>query len=179
MNIGFDLDKIFIDYPPFVPDSLVNRLYRRETSNKLEYRMPGKAERTLRVFSHHPLFRPVIKQNISELKKIKKNNCKIYLISSRFGFLKKRTESLINKNGFSTIFDGLYFNYDNEQPHLFKNRIIKKLKINTYIHDDINTITYLAAQNKNIKFYWLNSQKLGKLDVNINGITSISQISLK
>jgi hypothetical protein len=84
-------------------------------------------QQKVRVISHHHLLRPPIKVNIEALKKIssdKKN--KTYLVSSRFGFLKGRTEAILKRYKLKDYFSGAYFNYKNEQPHIFKERIIKK-----------------------------------------------------
>ena len=30
MNIGFDLDKVFIDTPPFIPKTVIEKLYKKK-----------------------------------------------------------------------------------------------------------------------------------------------------
>lgn len=176
MNIGFDLDKIFIDYPPFIPDSVIDRIYKKKSNGTLLYRIPARPEQLLRHLSHHPIFRPLIKDNISFLKKFSKTKNDLFLISSRFGFLQQRTNDLVKKEGFDRIFKGLYFNYNNEQPHLFKDMIIKRLKIKKYIDDDFALIKYLASQNKNVTFYWFNPKENKKISSNIIGITKLTEI---
>lgn len=52
----------------------------------------------------------------------------------------------------------MYFNFSNEQPHLFKNRIIKNLKLDYYIDDDLSLLNYVAKNNPATKFFWLTSQ---------------------
>src|SRR3989344_1891847 len=123
MNIGFDLDKIFIDYPPFIPDSLIDSLYRKTSSSTLSYRIPSLPEQIIRKVSHHSIFRPPIKNNISFMRGIfaKKKN-KYFLISSRFGFLKRETYIILKKYQLDKLFHGIHFNFNNEQPHLFKNK---------------------------------------------------------
>lgn len=177
MNIGFDLDKIFVDYPPLVPDKLIDRLYKKKSNGILEYRFPSQLEQRLRQFSHQPLFRPTIKKNIEHLKKIDKEGNKLFLISSRFGFLKPQTERLIKKLEFDKVFDGIYFNYSNEQPHIFKSNLIQKLKLDIYIDDDFALLKYTAKHNKKTMFYWLNKHvKRNKLTRNIIAIPTLSDI---
>lgn len=176
MNIGFDLDKIFIDYPPFVPDWLIDKLYKKGANGELSYRMPSKAEQILRLVSHYSIFRPPIKENIEIIKKLYRNNNKHYLISSRFNFLKNKTEVLIKKHQLDKFFDGLFFNFKNEQPHLFKNNVIKKLKIGLYVDDDLQLLQYLSAKNSKVKFFWLNNNETRKLENNLFAIRKLSEM---
>ena len=177
MNIGFDLDKIFIQYPPFIPEILIDKAYKRMLDGKLKYRVPPKPEQLLRSFLHQPIFRQPIKNNIAFVKKLtKQNSNKHYLISGRFGFLKSRTNQIIKKHGFDKIFDGLYFNYSNNQPHLFKNEIIKKLRIDLYVDDDLQLLEHLCKDNPKIKFFWLNKNVSKELSKNLFAIKNLSEM---
>jgi len=176
MNIGFDLDKIFIDYPPFIPDSLIDSLYRKTSSSTLSYRIPSLPEQIIRKVSHHSIFRPPIKNNISFMRGIfaKKKN-KYFLISSRFGFLKRETYIILKKYQLDKLFHGIHFNFNNEQPHLFKNKTIQQLHIDYYIDDDLPLLKFLAKKNPNKKFFWLNKQT-GTINKNIFGIKHLAEI---
>lgn len=176
MNIGFDLDKIFIDYPPFIPDIIFDTFYKKKSHGELLYRIPNKPEQLLRYIIHHPLLRPPIRKNLDFLQAFSKTNNNLYLISSRFGFLEKRTNELVQRYGFDNLFKGLYFNYSNKQPHLFKDAIIKELKIQKYIDDDFALIKYLAQHNPHVHFFWLNQKENKKMTNNIEAITNLSQI---
>lgn len=177
MNLGFDFDKIFIDYPPFVPHKLIDRLYKKKVNGALAYRIPSKPEQFFRLLTHHPLFRPEIPENIKFIKKITaEKNHKHYLISSRFRFLQKRTEHLIKKHKFDEIFDGLFFNYANEQPHIFKNKIINKLSIHRYVDDDLRLLEFIISQNPAIICFWLNKVHKGLMKKNLFAITKLSDM---
>ena len=90
-KIGFDFDKVFVDYPPFVPTTIIDLLYKKKNGH-LTYRYPGSFEKQIRILSHHHLLRSPIKINIKALAQIAKNeDVETYVISSRFSFLKKRT----------------------------------------------------------------------------------------
>ncbi len=177
MNLGFDLDKVFIDYPPLIPDSVLNHLYKKKANGILIYRIPSRPEQILRGLIHLPFLRPKIKKNIEFLQSLSKKDNKLYLISSRFSFLEKTTDKLTKKYGFDNIFDEMYFNFSNKQPHLFKDEILKKLKIDRYVDDDFHLIKYVAKQNKKVKFYWLNSQRrTHMLTRNITAISNLEDI---
>ncbi len=161
MKIGFDFDKVFVNFPPFIPTSLVHFLYKKRT-RRLSYRIPGKIEQKVRILSHHPVLRKPITKNVQILQKIaKQNNHDLYLISGRFGFLKQKTEEWIIRHNMQPLFKEIHFNFKNKQPHLEKNRVIQKTKIDTFIDDDLDLLLYLAKQNPKIQFYWVkNGERL-------------------
>ncbi len=180
MNIGFDLDKVFIDYPPLVPSNLINFLYKRPSKKTLQYRIPKKSEQLFRQISHISFLRPLIKNNfeILEYKSFKRKH-KHFLISSRFSFLKKRTNHIIEKYQFDKLFDGMFFNFKDEQPHFFKNRIIGQLKIHRYIDDDLDLLKFLSKKNKKTLFYWLNDKINKKLTPNLFAVKSLESVFKK
>jgi len=177
MNIGFDLDKIFINTPPIVPREIIEWLYKEKANGSLKYRIPSKLEQIIRIVSHNPLLRSPITQNLDYIKDLvltKKN--KYYLISSRFSFLKERTDSLIKRYDFDKIFNAMYFNYENKQPHLFKNEIIKKLSLDKFVDDDLQLLEYLTDKNPMTKFFWLNNKISKPLRKNLFAIKRISEM---
>lgn len=177
MNIGFDLDKIFIDYPPLIPHGIIDRAYKKISKNQLIYRIPSRYEELFRLLLHIPILRRPIKKNISFVKKLTTlNKNKYFLISGRFGFLKNRTDEIIRKYKFDKIFNGLYFNFANNQPHLFKQDIIIKLKINLYVDDDLQLLRYLSLKNPKVKFFWLNNKESKKLENNLFAIRNLSEM---
>lgn len=188
MIIGFDFDKVFIDYPPFIPYSIIDYLYKgslvlRKNGTKnviLHYRFPGSFEQKVRILSHYPIFRRPLKNNISALKKITESKeDKTYLVSSRFGFLKKRTDVILQKYNLNKYFDGIYFNYSNMQPHIFKEKTIRNLKIEIYIDDDIDLALYLAKKIPNLRIFWVRDgrERIGPLPTNVIPIKNLYELS--
>src|SRR3990167_3846517 len=146
MNVGFDLDKIFINTPPFVPGKIIEWFYKGKPDGLLKYRIPSRAEQIIRLFSHHPLFRPVITRNINYVKNLASTSTnKYYLISGRFGFLKNSTEALIKRHGFNEIFDAMFFNFVNKK-------------------------------NKKTRFFWLNNNTEKIINDNLIAITHLSKM---
>ena len=176
MNIGFDFDKVFIDYPPGLPDVLFDKLYKKKSNGTLLYRIPSKPEQVFRRLTHLSFLRPLIKENVAFLRSIPKQEHRIYLVSSRFGFLEQVTSRLVKKHGFDKIFDGMYFNFQNLQPHLFKSEVIKELKLDMYVDDDLPLLRYVARHNKRTRFYWLNKSVAKQVTHNITGVTTLSDV---
>lgn len=177
MNIGFDLDKIFINYPPFIPSELINRLYKQKSNGVLLYRMPSKAEGTIRILSHHPFLRPPIIGNIQFVEGLAKSKKhRYYLVSSRFSFLKHQTNLIVKKYNFDKIFDAMLFNFEDQQPHIFKDNIIKKMKIDRYVDDDLPLLEFVSKNNPNTRFFWLNRGQTKSLRKNLFAIKNLSEM---
>jgi uncharacterized HAD superfamily protein len=177
MRIGFDLDKVFIDSPPFIPSHWIEKAYKKKDNGILLYRIPSYPEQLFRKSLHYPAFRPPIKQNIAILKELAKQKHELYLISSRYKFLEKITNDLIKRHHLDKFFTNLYFNYENQQPHLFKNEVLNTLNLDMYIDDDLSLLKHIAKNNKKTKFYWLNRGRTQRnVPQNIVGINSLTEI---
>lgn len=150
IKVGFDLDGVIIDKPPFMPKILIEWLYRSHKNKRLAYRFPNKPEQIIRWISHFPVFRPPLKKNLEYLIDYKKNNHNIVAISSRYSFLEKRTQNWIKANGLEKVFTKVYLNTKDEQPHLFKERILKKISLDMYIDDDKPLVNYLKGKVKGL-----------------------------
>lgn len=152
IKVGVDLDGVIIGKPPFVPKEFIEWLYRSHKSKKLRYRYPGKIEECIRWLSHIPLLRPPLIENIEALQIFKKNNnCRIVAISSRFKFLEGRTYAWFRKHNIEDLFDEVYLNLENDQPHFFKEKMLKTLRMDYLIDDDIRLVRYLKKNAHNTK----------------------------
>lgn len=160
IRIGFDLDGVVIDKPFFVPQILLERLVRKKTDHQLLYRYPQSSiERQIRIASHHPILRPPITKNINLIKELyKSKKYTLYVISSRYNFLEQRTKEWFKYYKLRKFFKDIHINLDNEQPHLFKERMIKKLKLSVFIDDDKPLLEYLKKKFKNIDLVYVTDQ---------------------
>lgn len=161
MKIGFDLDRIFINYPPLIPSGLIDWFYRDHSKSSLSYSIPkSPLSQLIRTLSHLSPFRPTIKENIRFVHHLSQNlpPHHLFLISSRYKFLEKLTYELLQKCKLSPLFQAIYLNTQNEQPHLFKESVIKKLQIDLYIDDDLELLKYLKKHCPQTKFLWYNPE---------------------
>lgn len=148
IRIGFDLDGVFIDKPPLIPRKVLEWLYRSHNKKQLSYRYPKtRLERLIRRISHYYKFRPPIKKNLDFVKNLSKDrNYELYVISGRYGFLEKRTKIWFKMNGLDKTFREIHINLKNEQPHVFKEKMLKKFKPNIYFEDDELIVRYLSKK---------------------------------
>jgi len=178
MNIGFDLDRIFINHPPYISNKFIDLLYKESVRDELKYRIPSIPEQKLRLLTHYSKLRKPMKQNIQFIEDLAaKNHNKHFLISGRFAFLEKTTQKLIKQYNFDKIFNAMYFNFENKQPHVFKDEIIKKKHIDLYIDDDLDLLAYLAPRNPKTKFFWFNDKKDFSLCDNLLAITELKKMT--
>ncbi len=167
LRIGFDLDGVIINKPPFIPQFLMEKLVVAEKNKKLVYRFPDtKLEKLLRWLSHHPLLRPPISKNIKLIHELyKSQDYELYVVSSRYSFLEGRTKQWFRHYKLRGLFKKIYINLEDEQPHLFKEKMIGKLNLNVFIDDDYFLLQYLKEKVKNVDFYYMdrmNGIKSGK-----------------
>jgi phosphoglycolate phosphatase-like HAD superfamily hydrolase len=156
IKIAFDLDGVFVDKPPFIPKAVIEFLFRGHKSRKLHYRFPkNQAEQLIRKISHYYLFRPPIKENIEFLKRIaQKGNFELFIISGRYSFLEKETAVWLEKKGIKSYFKKVFVNLSNDQPHLFKEKILNQVKPDIFIDDDPVLVDYLVKKGlPNIFFF--------------------------
>lgn len=174
-KIGLDLDGIIIDLPPFAPKKLIDWLYEDRKSTSLRYRIPTPFEQKIRQLSHLPFIRPPIQGNLRALLSAHQSGkFEFYLITGRFGFLNNLTHSWLKYNGLEHIFTKTYINMECEQPHLFKERILRKSAIDSYLEDDFKCLMYLAPRFKNIHFYFFD--RSGKTILDKDNVTAVSNL---
>ena len=153
IKIGIDLDGVIINKPFFIPKTLIEWLYRARHNHGKKYRFPkSKIEVWLRKASHYWLLRPPMKKNLQAIREMaKKKNIQIYIISGRYNFLKEKTKQWSKKHKINGLFKNIFLNTKNQQPHLFKEKMAKKLGLGYYFDDDPITVNYLKKKIKKTK----------------------------
>ncbi len=156
-KIGLDLDGIIIDKPPLIPKQLIEWLYKGKQPDGLHYKFPGKFEQKIRLLSHLPFLRPPITKNINYIKKLsQKKHIRLYAISSRYQFLEQITHNWLKKHFPKKVFQKIYLNTNNQQPHIFKEKVLKKLQPNIFIDDDNSIVKHLQKTNLETKIFYVN-----------------------
>ncbi|MBP8591313.1 hypothetical protein KBI33_02465 [Candidatus Shapirobacteria bacterium] len=153
IKIGFDLDGVIVDKPPLIPKGLIEFLTKKPANSSLHFRFPKNfLEQYVRKFSHFYFLRPPLRQNIDFIKRLSPKNYELYIISGRYSFLTSETNIWLKKRGLEDLFGAVFINLGNEQPHLFKERLIKDLGLDYFFEDDPDTVAYL-------------NQKIGKTKI--------------
>ena len=79
-------------------------------------------------------------------KMVNEGRIEVHLITGRFNLLEANTNAWLEKNGLTSYFKTVNINLKCAQPHLFKQKIVTKLKLDYYVEDNLDIVLYL--QNK-------------------------------
>lgn len=171
MKIAFDLDGVIVDKPPLIPKKLLERLFRGKNKNGLHYRFPGsKLEQRIRKISHFYLFRPPMRKNIKFIRRLAQDKkYELYAISGRYSFLAKETAIWLEKRKINGLFKKTFINLENQQPHLFKERILMRIKPEIFIDDDCLLVDFLRLRHKNLHIFCYQKDKTVSLEELVHG----------
>ena len=147
LRVGFDMDGVLLYNPgriirPFI--SSIKRIFLHK--KKLEFYYPKTP--------HEKLFWRFIHKSsiynapgLSEITKlVSEGKIEAYLITARYNFLGASVENWVKKNKLEKTFKGVFYNSKDEQPHEFKERMVKKLKLQIYVEDNWDIVNHLSKE---------------------------------
>jgi len=102
----------------------------------------------------------------------------LYLISGRYSFLKTRTDQWLRQHKIDNLFEGVFINLNNEQPHFFKEKMVKKLAIDIFVDDDLPLAEYLAKSIPQTKVFCFDQKKKKQSCFSVFLIDSLEEILL-
>jgi hypothetical protein len=80
----------------------------------------------------------------------------VHLITARFGFLTENLEKWLERNKIKHLFKTININHNCEQPHIYKEKILDKLKPDVYVEDNLDIVLHLSQKLKNkTKIFWI------------------------
>lgn len=87
------------------------------------------------------------------------NIIETHLITGRFNFLEDHLYGWLDKYEMEKIFTSVNLNSKDEQPHLFKEEVIRQLGIDIFIEDNWDIVDYLARRDRKfgrpVKIFWI------------------------
>lgn len=166
IRIGFDLDGVILANPIRVFRSFISTSKRLHLlpRKELEFYQPKTAlEKQLWLYLHKSSWRLAngfeVIQTLAHQGKIE-----AYIISGRFACLEPDTKRWLKKLQDSGAFREIYFNDHDEQPHLFKERMLKKLQLDYYVEDNYDLAKYLRQHQSKVQIWWLSNLLDSRLD---------------
>ena len=155
LRVGFDLDGVILYNPARVVRPLISLAKHLFLSKrKLAFYYPHSPFEKMMWKLFH-LSSIYISSGMDDIKKlIKEKKITAYIVTARYGFLGDDFKKWVKRNNIDLVFDGVYYNKDDEQPHLFKERMIRKLNLDVYVEDNYDVVKYLS-QKKNAKIIWI------------------------
>ncbi|MBI4990536.1 hypothetical protein HZB96_00400 [Candidatus Gottesmanbacteria bacterium] len=87
-------------------------------------------------------------------KLVKEKNVEAHLVTARYSFLDDHLYNWLDKYGLRKLFKTVNLNKKDEQPHVFKEKIIKKHNLDVFIEDNLDIVAYLHGKGKT-KIFWI------------------------
>lgn len=150
LKIGFDLDGVILYNPARIIRPIISLLKKRKIIQRkeLQFFVPQSSWQKAfwRLFHKSSLF---IAPGLEEIEKlVKQGKVEAYIVTGRFDHLQEDTFDWFKKFKHRHIFKDFYMNDKNEQPHLFKERKIKELKLDYFVEDNWDIVRYLSEKQK-------------------------------
>jgi len=78
-----------------------------------------------------------------------------FIITDRYDFLKDDVEQWFRKIQSHARFSKCIYNTKNEEPHFFKERMIKDLDLDVFVEDNWGIVEYLSPKFRRTKIAWI------------------------
>lgn len=161
IKVGLDFDGV-VAYNPFriirSPVAFIKRNILRV--RKLQFWYPKhKWEQIFWIILHESSVFPA--KGVDLLANLVKNGVvEAHLMTARYSFLDDHLYNWLDKYNLRSLFKTVNLNKNDEQPHLFKEKIIRKYKLDYYIEDNWDIVKYLSQlrttnQELRTKIYWI------------------------
>lgn len=156
IRIGLDFDGVVAYNPLRIVRSPI-KFFKKEVLkiNKLTFFSPkNRVEKMLWILIHETSILPA--DGVVLLKLLAKNkNLEFHLVTGRYGILKANLYKWLKKHDLLDVFKSIQVNENQEQPHIFKNRVLSKNQIKYYVEDNFDIVEFLTKNNKKIRTMWI------------------------
>lgn len=111
-------------------------------------------QRTLWALAHETSMVPALGAGyLRELVRAKR--IEAHLVTARFGFLERSLMRFLKRWDLTDVFETITLNTEEEQPHLFKERIIRSTRFAYYIEDNWDIVEHLNHQRVRTEIHWI------------------------
>lgn len=156
LRVGFDFDGV-IAYNPFRVVRAPVALFKRHVLGvkRLTFFYPKNKLQELawKIIHESSMFPANGVPLLGEL--VKQGTIEAHLITARYSFLDHHLDQWLAKYRLHGYFTSVNINARNEQPHLFKERMIQKLNVSYFVEDNWDIVDYLSKVQQRAKIYWI------------------------
>lgn len=157
IRIGLDFDGV-VAYNPFRVIRSPWAFFKRNFLGvkKLTFYYPdNKFKRFIWKIMHDSSMFPAKGTNL--LNKLKTDKeYELHLVTGRYSFLDGHLNSWLDKYNLKKYFKTINLNRFDEQPHLFKEKMIKKFSLEIFVEDNWDIVEYLSQKKDlNCEIYWI------------------------
>ena len=166
LKVGLDLDGVILYNPARIVRPIVALIKKALLHKKRTnfYVPKSKWEQYMwHLFHKSSIF--IAPGFIDFLKLAKDRNIELYIVTARYSFLKDDLEQWLKKINVDRHFAGWYYNKDDEQPHLFKEKMITKLGLDVFVEDNWDIVRHCNEKLKTgTRIYWIYNMFDKKID---------------
>lgn len=155
LKIGFDLDGTILYNPARITRPIsffIKKIFFHKTEISFYHPETSLQIAIWKLIHLSSLFKEKGFDDI--VKMTREKRIESYIISSRFNCLKDGFNWWMEKLKVNGYFAGLYHNDKDEQPHFYKERMLKKLKLDYYVEDNYNIANHLS-RTTNTTIIWI------------------------
>ncbi|PIQ73149.1 hypothetical protein COV58_04090 [Candidatus Roizmanbacteria bacterium CG11_big_fil_rev_8_21_14_0_20_36_8] len=164
LKIGFDLDGVLLYNPArvFRPITLaVKYLINPEKVCKTHFYYPKTTlEQLIWRLVHLSSFK--MAKGLDEIKQlVEDGKIEAYIVTSRYDCLKGDFTWWIKRMNAKRYFKGVFHNKNNMQPHLFKVKKLKELKLDYFVEDNWDIVSNITKQTNTTGLWITNNLDKG------------------
>ncbi|PIZ92663.1 MAG: hypothetical protein COX83_03790 [Candidatus Magasanikbacteria bacterium CG_4_10_14_0_2_um_filter_41_31] len=155
LRVGFDMDGVLLYNPariirPFI--SSIKRFFLHKRKLHFYYPKSSSEKFFWRLGHRSSIYNAPGLHEITKL--VGEGKIEAYLITARYSFLGISVQNWVKNNKLDKTFKGVYFNAKDEQPHIFKEKMVKQLGLDMYIEDNFDIVNHLA-QTTPAEIVWI------------------------
>lgn len=155
IQVGIDFDGV-LAYNPLriarAPAKFIKRKLIGETNTHF-YIPQNDLEKMVWIMLHETSVFPAIGMDLlKDLTQDKK--IEAHLITARYSFLEENLYKWLKKNNIEDLFASITINKKDEQPHLYKERVIKQKKLDYFIEDNLDIVKHVTPTT-NTDILWI------------------------
>ena len=82
---------------------------------------------------------------------VESNHIEAHLVTARYSFLQQSLYRWLDRHNMRKLFTSISINEKDEQPHLYKARVISEKQFDYFIEDNLDIVTHLLGKGKRQK----------------------------
>lgn len=158
LRVGFDLDGVILYNPARVIRPIVAAVKQRllgEPQSKVSFYVPHRAwEQKIWIVLHKSsLFLAPGFEKIEQM--VARKQIDAYIITARYDFLSHDFEDWIIKMRADTYTKAYHHNEKNQQPHLYKEAMIRRYDIDVFVEDNLDIVEHLQKTFPDKTIIWI------------------------
>ncbi len=157
IKVGFDLDGVLLYNPTRVARPVIAKIKKLIGRDLNKFYYPkSRFEKFFWYLVHKSSLFPA--EGVEKIQVlIKSKKIKVYVISARYELFKNDFDSWIKQVDPNKNFSGYFFNDVNDQPQIFKEKMIRKLDLDVFVEDNWDIVSHLNTRLKHrgLKIFWI------------------------